>query len=99
MAKWRARNEANRTFIEPPENTRREDPYELRIFYMEDPHRYPGITLKLVRQENPDPRRIMIVLLLRMELQWSEPVYGIEVDFVSASNMRLVFETLESEEN
>ena len=95
LDEWRRKNETNRTFVEPPRNSRQE-PYESRIFYMEESQKYPGINVNLVKQESIGTR--CIELSLRMELPWREPVYGVDVDFLSASNITMVFETLESEE-
>ena len=99
---WKASNEADKTFVEPPATTIRRDPGESRILYMAEPTRFPGIKVDLIRQETPSvddaPRHT--ILFLRMELPRRERVYGVDddgVDFISASNIKLEFETLESE--
>ena len=96
LIEFRLNNEADKNFIEPPANTHFMEPYESRIYYMTDPDRFPGINTTLIKQENTDPRHI--TLFMRMELPWREPVHGVSVDFLSASNIKMVFETLESEE-
>jgi hypothetical protein len=102
LSDWKASNEADKTFVEPPATTIRRDPGESRILYMSEPTRFPGIKVYFIRQETPSvddaPRHT--ILFLRMELPRRERVYGVDddgVDFISASNIKLEFETLESE--
>ena len=108
LSDWKASNEADKTFVEPPVTTIRRDPSESRILYMAEPTRFPGIKVDLIRQETPTssvdddevapPPPRNTILFLRMELPRRERMYGVDgVDFISVSNIKLEFETLESE--